>query len=669
MKETQSDNKFFTFLQLFIYLFISLDVYINTIAYKFNNIYTQKLNETLFSLSFIKNPVLSHITVFFMVFLIGVLTRSKKNINYNVNKHFIYPLFFGSFLFVGTFLALLFIPDNGNLRIITYTVPYYLGATALHVAFSNLSKRIPKKLKEDIWNQEEESFMQNQDKIEDTEIFNLPTIFYYKKKLWNGWMNINPFRGTLVIGVPGSGKSASVIIPFIKQFIHKSFTFCIYDYKYPDLTKIAYHHYKLEKATNPNYNYDFNVINLDSLTKSKRCNPIASRYIKTLADANETAEAIILALTKSADAGSGSSQFFTASAINFLSSVIYFLARYKNGEFCTLPHVISMISQPYDKLFTALFTNNELKALLTPYKTAFDNEAFDQLEGQIGTVRINISRLATKQSYWIFSGDDIDFKISQKDNPSILILANDPDTQSVNSAFYASVLLRLTKQINSKHNLPSAIVVDEAPTVYLHGIDNLIATARSNKVAVMLGIQELSQLEKGYGAKTANVITDIMGSIISGAVRNKKTLDWLQELAGKVKQVSTGLSIDRDKTNINMNEKMDHLIPASKISNLNAGELVAVVSSSNSTGYGLYQPNVYNCKIDLNWKEITTEEALYTDSPTFYDFGDDDEMNETLEVNFQNIWTDVEDIVDQFMLEKIELENANKENNEEINNE
>jgi type IV secretory pathway TraG/TraD family ATPase VirD4 len=382
--------------------------------------------------------------------------------------------------------------------------------------------------------------------------------------------------------------------------------------------------------------HGFHVVNLDNVEYSARINPVDARYIQNLADASETADAIVSALTKS-DKSSGSAQFFDTSAKNFLAACIYFLATYQGGKYSTLPHVMAFIAQPYDFIFKALFSNPELRMLLAPFKSAFDNKAFDQLEGQIGTVRINISRIGTKESFWVFSGNDFDLKISNPNEPSVMILANSPDTQSINSAFFAAILMRVTKLVNSKGNTPCAIVVDEAPTVFLHKIENLIATARSNKVSVILGIQEIAQLVLQYGKDNANTITSIMGTILTGSVKSKDSLDWLEKMLGRIKQISTGVSIDRNKTNISLNEKNDNVIPASRIANLNAGEIVGLVAKENSENYEAFQPNIFNCKINLDFKQLSAEEALYKDLPQFYHFGSKEEKQKILMANFEKI--------------------------------
>jgi hypothetical protein len=641
MEETPAQKSFFNLVQLSIYLYISIDIYTQCLSYRYQNVIALRLNSVLYKIPVLNNAVYSHVTVFLIVLVLAGLTQSRKDLKFDLHRHFTYSFVFGSLLYISS-VFLLKITDP-TARLVAYSVSYFVGAVLLHVAISNLSKKIFANIKEDIWNVEQESFPQNQSLVVTDHSFNLPIHFYHNRKVHKGWMNINPFRAAMVIGVPGSGKSESVIIPFIKQMLSKGFSMLVYDFKFPDLGKMTYYHYMMHHVNDGVLKeHAFHVINLDNVELSRRCNPLHARYIRSLGDATETAEAIISALLKT-DKSSGSSQFFTQSAINFLAAVIYYLARFEKGKYSTLPHVIAFISGNYERIFNTLFSNIELQTILAPFKSAFENKAFDQLEGQIGTVRINISRIATKEAFWVFGAEDFDLKISNP--PSVLVLANSPDTQSMNSAFYSAVLMRVVRLINTKNNHPSALVIDETPTLFLHKIENLIATARSNRVAVMLGLQEIPQFYLQYGKEVANSITSIMGTVISGAVRNKETLDWLEKLFGKVKQTTTGVSIDRSRTNVSINEKMDSLIPASKIANQNAGELVGLVSRENDTTYGMYQPNMFACKADINFPAIEKEKKEYRDLPNFYTFGTQEEKEAFLLHNLQKIFTEIETIL------------------------
>jgi hypothetical protein len=466
-------------------------------------------------------------------------------------------------------------------------------------------------------------------------------------------MNINPFRGTMVIGTPGSGKSFGVINPAIRQMIAKGFCLCIYDFKFPDLAQIAYYHYLLKKTRESDYSYSFHVINLNEIEKSRRVNPFRKEYIRTLAEAQEMAESMVSSLQKGgATAGGGADQFFTQSAINFLSSCIYFFAIYENGKYSDLPHILSFINRSYKEIFDTLFTNEEIFSLLSPFKSAYENKAFDQLEGQVGTLKIFLSRLATKESFWVFSGDEVELKVTDKTNPSIIILASDPGTQDINSALYSSILNRTLRLINSKQNLPGGIIADEFPTIYIHKIDNIVATARSNKVAVLLGLQELPQLRQFYKKEVADTISAIVGNVLSGSARDKNTLEWLEKLFGKIKQKSFSQSISQQGTSTSINEKMDHMIPAGKIAALKTGEMVGMIAQGEENNTDEYKTSAINGKINLDMNAIEKEEKSYVKTPTYYSFIDKmgiDRKEEVLMTNFRKINKEVELIVSELI--------------------
>ncbi|NOW95958.1 type IV secretion system DNA-binding domain-containing protein [Mucilaginibacter sp. SG564] len=651
MEETREQQKLHGFMQTAIYLSVLLEVaifvYRKAPIWGFFYAPLDKIAQVVIY----SNLAYSKLTTLTLMCLVSIGTLAKKEKDLNPKKHIVYPLSLGLFLFFGSAIF----QGRPSSLAFTYTSWYnlfyiissFIGALMTSLAMDNISKLIKSGLGKDQWNTEAESFMQPMKKLETAYSVNIPMLFYYKGKVRNGWINIvNVFRGTIVIGTPGSGKSFSVVNPFIRQLIAKEFTVCLYDFKYPDLGHIAYYHYLLAKQSGKLKGFTFHVLNLNEVEKSRRINPWRADYIRSLADAAETAEALVEALKKG-DRSGGSDQFFTQSAINFLASCIYFLSKHAGGRLSSFPHVLALLNRSYEEIFNALVSEQELRSLLSPFMSAYNAKAFDQLEGQVGTLKIFISRLATKETFWVFSGNDFDLKISAKEKPGILVLANDPNTQNINSACYSIITNRLTKLINTKGNLPSALIVDEVPTLFLHKVENLIATARSNKVAVLMGLQELPQFSQQYGKDTAATITAVVGNVLSGSVRNKETLEWLERLFGKSKQLGEGLSIDRNKTSTSLNEKLEALIPAGKIASLNAGEMVGVIAADARETYtGQFETSAVNCRVSLDLKEIAKEEKGYKPLPTYYNFGD--KKDEILRQNFSRISLEIQEMVSQF---------------------
>lgn len=620
MEETREQQKLHGFLQCAIYVMVALEaaifVYIRAPVWGIFHPALVRISR----IAIYDNLVYSKLATLSLICLVSIGTLAKKKTDLNLKTHIVYPLGLGLVFYFGG----LWCYNRPSALAFSYTSWYNLGfiassfagALLTSIGMDNISKIIHSGLGKDVWNVEGESFMQPVKRVDTPYSVNIPMLFYYQGRVREGWINIvNPFRGSILIGTPGSGKSFGVVNPFIRQLIAKEFCACVYDYKHPDLGKIAYYHYLLAKQNGKCRNHRFHVVNLNQVEKSRRINPWRSDYITTLAEASESAEGLVEALKKG-DKSGGSDQFFTQSAINFLAACVYFFSKHEGGRYSSLPHVLSFLNRSYEEIFHTLFSEQELVSLLSPFKSAFMAKAFDQLEGQVGTLKIFISRLATKESFWVFSGDDFDLKISNKEAPGILVLANDPNTQNINSACYSVILNRLTKLINSKGNLPSALIIDEVPTLYVHKVENLIAVARSNKVSILLGLQELPQFQQQYGKDTAATITAVTGNVLSGSVRNKETLDWLEKLFGKNKQVGEGLSIDRNKTSTSLNEKLESLIPAGKIASLNTGEMVGLIAQDVQDQYtGRFETSAVNCKINLDGKAIVQEEAGYRDLP------------------------------------------------------
>lgn len=658
MQEQQNQIKIYDFFQKMVYGVVTLDC----LTLFFANAKIPVLSNILQSfakMGVFYPPINAKVATLVLIALVAIGTKAKKKRDLNPTKEIFVPIAAGLLMIILSLVLVSGASDNSLPTLIPYFNSYqvgymllsYVGAMVTQKGADSISKLMKTKMDKDRWNTEEESFDQNRELVETPTSVNIPYKFRYKKQTHQGWMNIDPFRGTMVIGVPGSGKSFGVINPAIRQLIGKGFCLCIYDFKFPSLGEIAYYHHLLKKKNDPNYKHKFHVVNLDQVEYSRRVNPFKKEYINTLAQAQEMAESMVTALQKGGGSGGGGSEaFFTQSAVNFLASTIYYFGTYEEGKYSDLPHILSFMNRSYQEIFDTLFTNEELVSLMSPFRSAYENKAFDQLEGQVGTVKIFLSRLATKESFWVFSGDEVQLKISDRTDPSILILASNPRTQDINSALYSAVLNRVISQINDKGNLYSGLIADEFPTIYIHKVDNLVATARSNEVAVMLGLQEQPQLRQFYKKEVAETISAIMGNILSGAVRDKGTLDWLEKMFGKIKQKSYSESISNQGSNMTISEKMDVMIPAGKIAGLRTGEMAGMVVQGNDNATEDFKTSAIFGKINLDIKAIKEEENNYVKMPVYYSFKDsagNDRKSEILMANFRRINKEVEMMINE----------------------
>jgi hypothetical protein len=362
----------------------------------------------------------------------------------------------------------------------------------------------------------------------------------------------------------------------IAQHIEKGFSMFVYDFKYSDLTLLAYNAWIKHKSSFPT-EPAFYTINFDDLSRSHRCNPLSPESMFDITDAVESARTILMGLNREWIKRQG--DFFVESSINFMTAVIWFLCRYRDGEFCSLPHVIELMQLDYDRLFTILRADSEIEVLINPFITAYENEAMQQLEGQIGSTKIALARLASPQLYYVLSGNDFTMDINDPDAPKIVCMGNNPQKIQVYGAVLSLYITRLVKLVNQPNKSKSSLIFDEFPTVYLNSMDTLIATARSNKVATTIGIQDFSQLKKDYGKDYAEVIMNITGNIISGQVSGE-TAKQLSERFGKILQGRTSLSINRTDTSVSKSQQLDAAIPPSTISSLSSGEFVGFVADN-----------------------------------------------------------------------------------------
>ncbi|SDW16733.1 Type IV secretory system Conjugative DNA transfer [Hydrobacter penzbergensis] len=585
----------------------------------FNNFQTSKL----FSLGFLA------------ISLLGARGRKDEKLSYKT-----------AFAYIITGLVLYFLSYLSLLAKIALTTAamLYMGITAIGFMLvlsggTLLSRVIQQKLNsKDIFNKENETFPQEERLLENEYSINLPARYNLKGRIRRSWINIiNPFRALLVLGSPGAGKSYFVIRHVITQHIRKGFTMFVYDFKFDDLSKIAYNTWLKHKMKYP-VQPQFYVINFDDLTRSHRCNPLDHETMTDITDAAESARTILMGLNREWIKRQG--DFFVESPINFLTAIIWYLRKYRDGEFCTLPHVIELMQVDYDSLFTALRTEKEIEVLINPFVNAYLNDVMEQLEGQIASAKIAMARLSSPQLYYVLSGNDFTLDINNPDQPKLVCMGNNPQKIQIYGAVLSLYVNRLIKLVNKKGKQKSSLIFDEFPTIYLNNMDSLIATARSNKVATCLGVQDFSQLRKDYGKEQADVIMNITGNIVSGQVTGD-TAKQLSERFGKIMQDRESLSINRSDTSISRSKQLEAAIPPSKISALSSGEFVGMVADDPDCKIEL---KAFHCSIVNDHEALTQEQNNYKEIPVIRKLD-----NAMVQRNYLQIKQDVQDIIQSEM--------------------
>ena len=763
-EETREQQQMYNYFRSCIYIFLIIEIVMNLPVTADNRI-TQFIFDLLGRFKVFNTVSGCKLAELVCICIVCIGTKAKKALKFNVRTMVVYPVLAGltlvglCFVFHGMYFGVSWFGFPAN-RIL-YAICSVVGTMLVHQGLDGIAKYYNNKVGEDRFNFENESFQQSENLVANDYSVNIPMIYYWKRKMHKGWINIiNPFRGTIVLGTPGSGKSFGVIDPFIRQHAAKGFAMMVYDFKYPTLAKTLFYQFcKNRKAGKLPKGCGFRTINFTDVEYSDRINPIQRKYIPDLAAASETAATLLASLNKGGGEKKGGSEaFFTNSAENFLAAIIYFFVNFhpvgfkdgrklrrfilhegkkleiviKNwddfnaidkdgnvvldfvdekgndvstdedrmfvdlngysykdrtgkliridrcwyedrdgnevepdtitGEYSDMPHVLSFLGRPYDQVFNILMQDDKIASLMAPFKSAYENKANDQLEGMVGTLRVNAARLVSPEAYWVFTGDDFDLKISDREHPSYLVIANDPEKEQVIGSLNALVLNRLITRVNSKGNIPVSIIVDELPTLYFHKIDRLIGTARSNKVAVTLGFQELPQLEADYGKAGMQKIITTCGNIFMGAARNKETLEWAQnDVFGKAKQTSRSISINDQKVSTTISEKMDYLVPAAKIADMATGWLAGQAARDfTATDESMlekfdieqseeFKTTKYFCKTHFDMKKIKDEEEHYVPLPKIYEFKNDREKEILLNRNFKRVNQEVEDMVKELL--------------------
>ena len=763
-EETREQQQIYNYFRSCIWVFLIIEMIVN-IPISSDNAIAAFLLKLLERFKIFNTVAGCKICELVCICIVATGTTAKKSLKFNLKTMVIYPLIIGAVFIIFCFVfhstpirgQLFGIPTNRAL----YAICSILGTMLIQQGLDAIARYYNHKVGEDRFNFENESFEQTRELVENEYSVNIPMLYYFKRKMNKGWINIiNPFRGTIVVGTPGSGKSFGIIDPFIRQHSRKGFAMMVYDYKFPTLGKTLFYQYcKNRRYGRLPENCGFRIVNFTDVEYSSRVNPIQSKYIPDLAAASETAATLLASLNKGGGEKKGGSEaFFTNSAENFLAAIIYFFVNFhpvgfrngkklkrfiqckdrklevnirgwnnlvaldnkgnvilnfidktgKNistdedglfvdlngfsyidfqgnevnitrswyedengnevepdtitGEFSDMPHVLSFLGRPYDEVFEILMQDDKISSLMAPFASAHKNKANDQLEGMVGTLRVNAARLVSPEAYWVFSADDFDLKISDPKNPSYLVIANDPEKEQVIGSLNALILNRLITRVNSRGNLPVSIIVDELPTLYFHKIDRLIGTARSNKVAVTLGFQELPQLEADYGKVGMQKIITTCGNIFMGAARNKETLEWAQnDIFGKAKQTSTSITINDQKVSTSISEKMDSLVPAAKIADMATGWLagqaardftqtdLSSLQTFNIEQSEEFKTSKYFCKTHFDMQRIKEEESKYVDLPKIYAFDNEREKEIMLNRNFKRINEEVDNMIRELL--------------------
>lgn len=719
MEESKELQTLYTIFRITIYVLLGIEFIVYV---PFPGLQEQsevyKLVQSLAKMPWLQNLIYSRLAVLVMVLITSIGTKARKQIEFNSIHMVTIPLIVGVLL---NMLSIFIYPRIMETRFfgieanfIIYMVLGLVGILAIHMALDNISKFIRTGMMKDRMNWENEAFEQEKRKAKAKDAISIPTLYYYRGKMHKGWINIEqPFRGIWVVGVPGSGKTFGIIEPLIRQESAKGWSLCVYDFKFPVLARKLFYHFEKNKALGvlPAHS-QYNVINFVDPSYSRRVNPVQNHYINSVGEASETAVTLMEALQKGKSGGGGSDDFFKKASENFMAAIIYFfvnydvipydkewtelkeviqkdangkplkddegniirkyyyndgkeaqLYRYK-GRYADLPHMLAFLLQEYATIFEILMMEPKVAPLIAPFKTAFENNAMDQLEGMVGTLRIYVSRLVTPEAFWVLSGDDFDLKISDPKNPGYLLIANDPKMEAIITALNAVILNRLVAEVNTGEgkNNPCGIIVDELPTLYFNKIDRLQGTARSNKVSIALGFQSKGQLVKDYGKEQTDALLGIFGTVVAATTNDKDTVEWLSnDIMGKIKQVKEGLSITKDQTTISLNEELQPLVPSDKIANLPAGWLVGTAARSftplemkrngaiNIQDAEDFKPVKFFAKTNFDMKAIAEEEKHYKELPKFYNFGSQEEQKKILENNYHKIIKEVNQLCEKLM--------------------
>lgn len=335
----------------------------------------------------------------------------------------------------------------------------------------------------------------------------------------------NPYRGVLIIGGAGSGKSRSVISPIIDQMILKGYTGILYDFKFPDLSDEVYAY-----ALHQPKKVKFFFVNFHDLSRTHRVNPLAG--LTENAHAREFATALMTNLKPETIS---KPDFFSRSAISLLASSIWYFHE-EHNSMCTLPHIISFLLWPDLRAIIDKLSENPLSAdMVASVRSGLSSE--NQTAGVVSTLNDGLSVLSNKKVFYVLSGDDFRLNLNDPKSPKFICIGNNAGLADSLSPIISLTITAALKQMNQPGKLKSMVLLDEAPTLYIPNFDQIPATARSNKVATVFCAQDYSQMEDKYGGIKAEVIMSNLANQFWGKTTNPKTAEKVIKLFGKFDKV------------------------------------------------------------------------------------------------------------------------------------
>lgn len=440
-------------------------------------------------------------------------------------------------------------------------------------AFVRLAR--PALSKEDPFGRMQGGFPQEERRIDTEFALHIRGEYEYKGEQQACMINIlNPRRGTLILGSPGCGKSRFVIEPFLRQWMERGRALFLYDFKYDALTRLAYEYfgrYRNRYAASA----EFYSLNFTDLSRSHRCNLLEPSTLQWLSDAIGVSRTILLSMNASWVDEQG--EFFVESPINFLAAVIWLLKKYRDGQYCTLPHVIEMSLLPYEKLFTLLNAEPDIQALINPFIVAFRNKSFEMLDGQITSAKIPLARLVSPDVYYVLTGNDLNLAVNDPAAPKVVCLGGDPGRQEALGPVLSLYIDRVNTLCNQPERATMGIFCDEFASVRAYSMATLMATGRSNNIVPVIAVQDFNQLRTRYSLAEAETFLAISGNLFCGQLGG----DTAERVAKRFPMIQRERSSESENANGGSITRTQHWEPtmtAATIATLSAGEFVGIVA-------------------------------------------------------------------------------------------
>ena len=390
-------------------------------------------------------------------------------------------------------------------------------------------------------------------------------------------------HGTYIEAAAGGGKS-NLIENFLWQEVQGKKAGFLYDYEGNPLEKdgaiLTKTVFTALKQTPRDHNVKFAFINFTDLTKTVRCNPIASKYMTNELDVLNAAHTFMKNLERD---WIKKTDFWAQNALNYTTGCMLYQQRHMPEHMRTLPHLICLMLSDFRAILDMLSRDHSLEKWIMPIATAYKLNAQQQLSGVVSSTQLPVTKLFLPEIFYVLNpppGEDFDLDITNPENPVWLCVGNNPKRKQALSPVISLIFSVVKNNIDKLDQTEAAIVIDEVATAYFNQIDEIPATMRKKGVSTYISVQSFIQLIRDYGKENAETLRDNLSNVFIGKTNNKDTANRMVEFFGDYSRSERSTSIGDSGESQTLSQRDKKLLQIRDVTFQRTGHWTGYVSNA-----------------------------------------------------------------------------------------